>query len=140
MKRELILLIGVIGSGKSQLSKALDALTVSDDAIIFMLHKGSYTGELWSVYDAATISVVRAALHRYSVAVDSGRLTSVKRREPYIQLARALNVPCGVYVFPVTSAEEHAKRRFEHDPRGVPFDRWLRVAEYQLEVWNQPTI
>jgi predicted kinase/NTP pyrophosphatase (non-canonical NTP hydrolase) len=138
------LLVGPIGSGKSTFAKSQEGcLSVDDDSIIHMLHRGyeKHDDDMFLIYDAVVLNAARVCLtHGKSVIVDSGRLTSVKRREPWMQLARALSVPVVAVVFHAFMAETHAQRRFDHDPRGLSYEDWLSIARHQIAMYEVPTV
>lgn len=127
------LLIGNIASGKSTYAnkRAQEGwVVVNDDAIITMLfgdyarYKRSYE----RVIKNAMLNLAAVLVDScFSVVVDSSWLVSrAFRLEWYKQIT---DIEMYDVAFSREAPEIHAKRRFEHDPRGGTYEMWLEVAK-----------
>lgn len=133
--------VGMIASGKTTFSRKLaesGALVISHDDLTEMLH-GSYCYDpaLREAYRGMMRDIARHALTAgRSVVIDRTHLTREARAE-WVALALADWVPRLTEVVMVIAVEfrrapaaEHARRRFEADPRGRTLGEWERVARH----------
>lgn len=141
----MILMVGMIGSGKSTLTRRLadaGAVVVNDDAMVTAMHGGNYQGyskALKPLYKAVESAAVHAAVAMgRDVVIDRCCLDRATRAR-YVGLARALDVPCLAVAFPVEEPRVHANRRATHDARGYSFDYWLGVARAHAARYEPPT-
>lgn len=142
----LIILVGPIASGKSTVARRLaqqGAVTITGDAIVNSLHAGRYTlyrEELRPLYKAMQHTACTTALEMgLSVVVDKTSITAESRRQ-WLQIAKAYSTPSFAIKFAVESPETHAKRRYESDPRGYSYEKWLEVARSMAQRWQEPTL
>ena len=143
----LIVLVGMIASGKSTLAKKLaseGAVIVNDDAIVTAVHGGDYTlyeRRLKPLYKSIEnhITTTGIALGR-CVVVDRGVNVSRSARARWVALARSLDIPSIAVCFPNEGAHVHAERRHTHDARGCSFESWLEVAKRHEADFSIPTL
>jgi predicted kinase len=140
----LIILVGMIASGKGTFSKRLakrGAITCNDDSIVAACHGGDYTlyrKENKTIYkNIETTMVLGAMVERRDVVVDRPNFKAATRAR-YIEMARVCDTPIICVKFPRETAEVHAKRRFESDPRGLPYEHWLQAALRHQAEWQEP--
>lgn len=141
------LLVGMIGSGKSTWCRkaALNGdLVVNDDAIVSMLHGDQYTlynKKLKPLYKSIESHIVHiAVVMGKNVVIDRGVNVQISARKRFIALAKSLDVKIIAVIFPKQTAQEHATRRFNNDPRGHTLEYWLNVAREHLDVYQKPTL
>lgn len=140
-------LVGMIGSGKSSYAhKRADegALVISHDGLTEMLH-GCYRYEagLRDCYRTMEQELVRAALyHNRGAVIDRTHLTResrarwvhILRMEKQTALAmRNTELLIIAVAFPIELPGVHASRRALDDPRGRPYEDWLKVATHHHE-------
>lgn len=142
----LILMVGAPGTGKSTISREMAKkgfIIVNDDSLVLSLHAGDYTlykNELNSLYKSIEHSIIiHALLAGQKVVIDRPN-TKPDTRQRYIQIAKAYNVDCHALVFPFVSVEEHAKRRFYSDPRGLTLDQWIEACKRIHKDYQPPHI
>ncbi len=128
------ILVGPIASGKSTYARQradAGALVVCDDEIVNLVHGGNYLlydKALKPLYAAVEYAIVTAAATaRRNIVIDTGGRTRDKRTR-FAALGRSLGYEVKAVLFPWHDPEEHARRRFNSDPRGMTFDQWRRVA------------
>jgi predicted kinase len=146
MAGKMQVLVGMIASGKSSYARnaaRCGALVVNDDAIVNLVHGGEYTlydQNLKVLYKSIESHIVNmaSALNR-KVLVDRGLNVSVKARQRWVSLARSLDMSCVAMVFENEGPEVHAKRRTDHDARGLAYEYWLKVASLHHAAWEVPT-
>lgn len=141
----LEILVGMIGSGKSTYAKrraSEGTLVVCHDALCMMLHANTlggcgYEESLREIYQRMQESLAWHGLSAgYDVIIDRTHLTRESRAR-WLRWAdnrnslRAPKTPVIAVAFPwAGSAQAHAVRRFNADPRGRSFEEWLKVAEH----------
>lgn len=139
------LTVGMVGSGKS--TYALNCaragfVVVNDDSIVESVHSdyGLYDASLKPIYKAVgqTILTHAIALGR-PVVIDTGSRNRLTRSR-WVSLAKALDVPVFAVVFPFSTPEEHAQRRFDSDSRGYSYDKWLNVIHRHIQEWESVTL
>lgn len=128
------ILVGPIASGKSTYARrraADGAIVVCDDDLVLACHAGlydMYDPRLKPMYMAMEAAVItHAASLGRDIVVDTGGRTR-SRRSRFAALGRSLGYTPRAVLFEWKDAETHARRRFEHDPRGYSYERWLTVA------------
>jgi hypothetical protein len=140
-------LVGMIGSGKSGYARMRadgGALVICHDDLTAMVHaRYRYEPGLRGCYRRMEESIAWAALqHKRDVVIDRTHLTRESRHR-WISWASSydsLNTFDGkgpstymvAVAFPIESPEVHARRRFQSDPRGRPYEEWLQVAEHHF--------
>lgn len=146
MKPRLYQFIGTIASGKSTLAGVMASrrvLIINDDSVVTMLHGGNYLGwrrELKEVYRASMMGIAKEALlRRHSVVVDNCGLTA-RRRARFIAVAREAGAEAVAVRFRFDTPEEHARRRFEHDSRGVSLGKWTEIARHHFGELEPPLL
>lgn len=134
---KLIVLVGAIASGKSTFSSLLadkGYIVCNDDAVVNALHSNKYTlydKELKPLYKAVENQIVMTALALgQNVVVDKGTSNKAKSRQRFIGLAASLDAEVWAVQFPVESPEIVASRRFNHDSRGIPLEKWVEIARH----------
>ena len=119
------------------------AIVVNDDAIVTMLHGGDYTlynKQLKPLYKSIEDHIIHlGVISGKDVIVDRGLNISIDGRRRFIALAKSLDVKIRAVVFTRESPEIHAKRRFDHDNRGRPYEYWLEAAKHHDAVYQYPT-
>lgn len=145
--RKIHVLVGMIASGKSTYcaNAALNRqIIMNDDAIVNMLHADNYRlydKYLKILYKAIENTVVSYGLCMMrTVVIDRGLNVSKHGRQRWLALAKSYDVPCEAIIFPKTTPDVHADRRFKKDPRGHPIGYWLNVANEHNKLYSEPTI
>lgn len=140
------LLSGNIASGKSTwtaIRAKQGALVANDDAMITALHGGTYClydKNLKKLYKAMEAMVLHmGAAVRRDVIIDRTNMT-VSSRARYVQLAKSIDVPIVCVKFPIEAPEIHAGRRFNSDPRGHTYEKWLKVAQDMQASYEVPKL
>ena len=132
----------MIGSGKS--SYALNAakkgfVIISDDSIVESVHGGDYTlydKSCQPIYKAVSANILMSALAiGKSVIVDVGNRTRAVRQR-WIGLAHMYDVPAYAIHFEKTDPKTHAQRRYDSDPRGLSYEKWLEVAHRHHDIFE----
>lgn len=140
---KLEVLCGMIGSGKSAYArKRADegAIIVSHDDLTAMCHgRYRYEPELRACYRRMQEEIAFCAMRcGRDVVVDRTQLTR-ESRAWWLAFGRDATKYLGVdlrivaVAFPVREPWIHAGRRFDADPRGRPYDEWLKVAHHHAE-------
>lgn len=143
--QKMILCIGMISSGKStyakNLVKQMGYISCCDDDVLNLVTAGQYLyrKEIKSLLKTLENAVVsNALLGGFNVVIDSARNVSIAKRSRFIQWAKSFDIGVEAVVFPKESNEIHAKRRTEHDNRGLPYDFWLDVANEHDKIYGEP--
>lgn len=133
---KLLIMIGPICSGKSTFCKAAakaNFLIANDDALVTAVHGGNY--DLYSkclkpLYKGLELEIIRTglALGR-DVIVDRANCMNVYCRRKYIGLGTALEAQVVGVLTPDCGPEEHARRRFSKNSRGLSYEHWLGAAK-----------
>jgi len=139
----LELLVGNIASGKSSWTlprAAAGWITVNHDSLVRSMHGGNYDWEnqvpgLKTELGVLIIGAAGAAGR--SVVIDNTNRGLACRR-PYVEAARRAGMRVRAVLFPKTSPETHARRRFESDARGMCYNYWLEVACLVERQWEPP--
>lgn len=137
-------MVGMIASGKSTYARErakAGALVISHDALTGMLHaEYRYEPQLREMYRAMEETLAELAVYRQRpVIIDRTHLTR-ESRQRWTKFAREMPTAIRAVVFKCADSPfEHAKRRFEADPRGRRLNEWASVAEHHYEQWlNEP--
>ena len=140
----LELLVGNIASGKSSWTEPRASegwITVNNDSLVRSMHGGNYDWErqIPGLKTSLGILIVETAgAHGRSVVIDNTNRTS-SGRLPFVAAARrAGGMKVRAILFPRSSPETHARRRFEADARAMPHDYWLEVARLVDQEWAPP--
>ncbi len=128
------LLCGMICSGKSTYAKRRakeGAIVVSHDDLSQMCHQEyRYQLDLRSMYRAMEESLVGIAVQNgKDVVIDRTHLT----KEARSRWRNAFIGDLHVVDFKLELPQVHARRRFEADARGRPYDEWLKVAIHHYD-------
>jgi predicted kinase len=144
-KPELVILVGMIASGKSTFAKELAKqgyVIINDDDIVNMIHGQDYTlyeKDLKPLYKSVAVTTAMTALSMgRSVVVDRGVNIRKKARAVWTALANTFDVDCVAQVFKKDNPLVHAKRRFNHDWRGLSHEKWIEVAIRHDREWQNP--
>lgn len=143
----MYVLVGMIASGKSTYAKTAatgGAIVVNDDSVVTAVHGGNpllYRESLKPLYKSLQNHIVAmaVALGR-DVVVDCGVNIRERSRRRWIGMAHSLDQPCMAVVFPRSSPEVHAKRRFSDDARGYSYNDWLAVAMSHERSYDMPRL
>ena len=143
----LIVLVGMIASGKSTLARKLaaeGAVIVNDDAIVTAVHGGDYSlyeNRLKPLYKSVEnhVAATGVALGR-CVVIDRGVNVRRDSRARWVALARSFDIPSVAVCFPNEGPHVHAERRHTHDSRGASFDSWLEVAKQHDADFSVPSL
>ena len=139
----LEILIGNIASGKSSWTEPRASegwVTVNNDSLARSMHGGNYDWErqIPGLKTSLGILIVETAgAQGRSVVIDNTNRTS-SGRLPFVAAARRAGMKVRAILFPRSSPETHARRRFEADARGMPHDYWLEVARLVDQEWAPP--
>ena len=132
----LQVLVGPIASGKSTwCRKQADAgaIIINDDSMVMAWHGGNY-----QLYDkkkedfykaVETNAIVTGLVCGFNVVIDRPNLKRNTRLR-YIQIAEMLDRQVVAVTFDNHGPEVHARRRFESDSRGHPYEYWLKAAKF----------
>lgn len=128
------LLVGMIASGKTTYARERakqGALVVSHDDLTQMLHgEYRYEPKLKPCYRAMMVQLVHNAIVAGRDAVIDRTHLTRESRSFWLDIAWHSKTPIIAVVFPILMPEVHARRRFEADARGRPYEEWLAVAEH----------
>ncbi|WP_432797839.1 AAA family ATPase [Poriferisphaera sp. WC338] len=136
-----IVLVGMIGSGKSTFAKWFakrGMMLAWEDALIESYHGGVYGYRLdlqMQYLDAMTEVAVYWAGQGMNVVLDSTNHTVARRAKIQARL-KAITPGIKLYAIemPRLPSRQHAEIRNQHDTRGYGEDRWQRVAaEHEAE-------
>lgn len=136
-------LVGMIGSGKSTYAarrSARGAIVVCHDDLVRMMHPGgAYDSHHVEMYHEIEDTVVRLAIKLDKrVIIDRTNMTYASRSR-WVELANELDIPIVIVLFPMVHMEDHAQRRFDHDPRGKSYYDWLAIArKHHLQIDKSP--
>ena len=136
-------LYGMIGSGKSGFARERSkhgAVIVCLDSLATSLHPGGeHTITMEDGYHKIEKTIaVEAIKAGHRVVVDRTHLTQ-KSRHPWYDLADELKIPVIAVRFAFTHPKEHARRRFEADPRGLALWQWETIAyRHQAQAIRSP--
>ncbi len=141
------ILIGMIASGKStycQTRAKEGALIINDDAIVNAIHANCYhcyNKTLKPLYKSIELSIFHyAAVLDQDVVVDRPNYKK-ETRQRYIGIAQSLDFQeVLAIVMPLTTDEEHARRRFYSDNRGRSFEYWLEVVREHRKLYGEPSL
>lgn len=145
MKFEI--LIGMIASGKSTycLKRVKEgAIIINDDSIVNALHANdypSYKKSLKPLYKGIEHYVINfAGMAGIDVVIDRPNLNANTRKR-YIEIAKSIDIENieGV-IFKIETPEVHAERRVKSDNRGWEYEYWLRAAQHQYSLYNEPQL
>lgn len=146
MENMIKLLIGMIASGKSTYSACLannGYIVVNDDSIVNLVHGGLYklySDKLKFLYKGIEDFIIKTSINNnLNIVIDR---TCLKRstRLRFVNYAKELNTKIDAILFPIELPEIHAKRRFESDPRGHTYEKWLKVAQEHIDMYEKPTL
>ena len=138
------ILVGMIASGKDTFIKMLAErghLIINDDDIVKAVHGGNYLlydQALKPVYKDVEVAILMDALTLKRPVVINRPNFRISTRRRYIGLAEAHDVPVVGIVFPKETPEVHAKRRFDHDNRGISYEKWVEIAKVHASQWEEP--
>lgn len=139
----LEILIGNIASGKSSWTKPRASqgwITVNHDSLVRSMHGGNYDWErqIPGLKTSLGVLIVETAgAQGRSVVIDNTNRTS-SGRLPFVAAAKRAGMKVRAILFPRSSPETHARRRFEADARGMSYDYWLEVARLVDQEWAPP--
>jgi predicted kinase len=125
-------LVGQVASGKSTYAARRarrGAIAVCHDDLVRAVHAGgAHEAGLRDFYRAAEEHLAWSALAAgRPVVVDRTNLTAAERRR-WVALAGRAGVEAVAVAFPRERWPVHARRRHEHDARGLTLAGWGRVA------------
>lgn len=138
-------LVGMIGTGKTTYAKdrALEgAHVVCRDQLEEMFTAGTkkYHSPTWLIHATEEKIVELSAYNQRSIVIDRTNLNR-KTRKRWLQIASRFQTDIIAVVFPPEFPWVCAKRRFDHDPRGVSLEKWEEVARKQcFESHDWPVI
>ena len=146
MPRTVIIVIGPMCSGKSTFCQAAAKagyLIANDDAIVTAVHGGIYglySKSLKPLYKGIELEIIRTglALGR-DVIVDRATNMNLHCRRKYIGLATSLDAQVLGILTPNHGPEEHARRRFSKNNRGLSYEHWLQAAQRHSLEFVKPT-
>ena len=144
----LILMCGMIGSGKSTKARQIQATSdepvviLNDDAITHMVSGGDYTyvSAFKPIYKGLIDAGIRLAFSAgVSVCVDRTCL-DVSARTRIRDVARQAGYMRHELVWfpPTQPALYYATKRWRSDSRGLPLSKWLEVATTHLQSYTNP--
>jgi len=148
MKPKLYVLVGNIASGKSTFAQMMSlngAFVVDADTIVNMYHGGRYKlydEQNKKVYHKAEEEMIKIPLLGGKDVIISRLNHKRKTRLRWIKLAKEVGSDVVAVKFKWESPEIHAKRRMDHDSRGLTFERWLSVAisKHNEREWINPEL
>lgn len=140
------ILIGMIGSSKSTYARKradAGALIAAHDDLTAMVHaRYRYEQGLRECYRRMEEAIVTEVIDiGRDAVIDRTHLTRESRQRwldfALLKLPRMLgdflSIPVIAVTFPIESAEVHARRRYEADPRGRSYEEWLFVAQHHAQ-------
>ncbi len=141
--KELIMLVGNIGCGKSFLAKKLakkGAMIVNSDSLLRAVHGGEYLyySEMKDFYHNIEETILVDALRRSKTVVVDRTNISIEERKRFIFLADKYEATSIAYDFG-PGQEEHLIRRLR-EPQGLPERVWRNVFNVINSKYEKPTI
>jgi predicted kinase len=144
MNKEIIIMIGNIGSGKSTIARKYATegyRVISRDALRYMVGGGKYTFDLnleASIKKSAVKILETFMKNRISIVYDETNV-SKNLRVDTIQLAKKYNYKIIAYVLPCLSKEQSVDRRMK-DPHGQNSrEIWNSVWERFNSMYEEPS-
>jgi len=142
----MYILIGMIASGKSTLTKSLaadGALVVNDDSITVSIHGGDYLqydSNLKPLYrEIEHLIILSAKTNNRDVVIDKTNLTK-KSRARYINWGKEQGFNIVGVVFPgFKDVGRHAMHRFLSGSRGISLQKWTEIAVHHASIYEPPT-
>lgn len=142
--KEIIILVGNIGSGKTTKTKELvekGYVIISRDSLRYMIGSGQYifNEDLEPAIWHSELKIVKEfMLLNSNIIVDETGMTKTERAR-YINLAQKYDYKVVVMLFPKLSMEESVNRRM-NNPHGQP-DRklWENVWKKFNQRYEEPT-
>jgi predicted kinase len=145
-KKEMIILIGNIASGKTTLSKEYyrkGYLVVCADEIRNMLSVDNYIFDYEledNVIHEATHSITENILKLNKDVVIDETMMKVKYRKAYIDLAKKYNYKVIGIVLADYGKEVHVERRMKDNARNCSAKLWSEVYERMSNNYEKPTL
>ncbi len=145
MNKELIILIGNIGSGKSTLCEEYvkkGYLIVSQDDLRYSIGAGKYTFDyLYEPCIKETIQTLARVIMQKSIPliVDETNMSKVIRLK-YLFLANLHEYKTTALVLPILSEEESVKRRLQNNHGDTDEETWKNVWKMFDIMYEEPTI
>ena len=147
MPRQVIIMIGPMCSGKSTFCRAAARagyLIANDDAIVQAVHGGEYTRyskTLKPLYKGIELEIIKTglALGR-DVIVDRATNMNLHCRRKYIGMATSLDAQAVGILTVNHGPEEHARRRFAKNNRGLSYEHWLQAAQRHSLEFVTPSL
>ena len=146
MKKELLILIGNIGTGKSTFVKSLvkkGFICVSRDGIRYSLGGGQY------IFSALCEQAVKATVKKLAlelvksevekIVIDETNM-SISSRSYYITLAIAYGYKCVAIVMPQLSMNDCVKRRLSNNHGAFTKEVWQEVWTNFSNRYEKPTL
>ena len=144
MKKEIILLIGNIGTGKSTLAKELAKdgyVIVSKDALRYMIGGGRYIFDKHIepiIWDIEIAMIEELMENNFPIVVDSRCINSIMRYY-YISAAKRNNYKVNAIIMPRVSKEEAVNRRMKNPHGQLDKELWNSVYDKFDKVFEGPT-
>lgn len=141
--KELIIMTGNIGSGKSLVSSKyakMGYVVVNMDAIQTMIGGGEYglyDIDKKDIYNSIENVAISTALSKgFSVVIDRTNMDR-KRRSRYIELGR--NFGALIVSMDFTESKGGLERRIKNS-YGIPSETWIKVHEAMFHLYEEPSI
>lgn len=145
MKKELVILVGNVGNGKSTLCKQLadgGYFIISKDDFRYSLGAGTYIFNINSedAIHSASLKLMRDLMVQgFPLAIDETNMDIATRTE-YIYFAKLYNYKTKAIILPKLSKEESVKRRLSSNHGNTTKDVWEEVWERKNEMFQEPSI
>ncbi len=143
MKRELIILVGNIGSGKTTLCKKLTKqgyVIVSRDDLRYSIGAGNYVFNLdyEPIIAESAVNLVRSFMQRgISLVVDETNMNK-QMRSKYLNLAQIYNYKSTAIIFKKLSMYYAVKRRLKDNHGNTPAKVWEGVWACFEAMYEKP--
>lgn len=144
MIKELKILIGNIGAGKTTLCKELveqGFLIISKDDIRYSLGAGNYLfderAEIAIELGTNSLFETLCALN-FNIVIDETNMPK-KDREHYIEVGKAHRYNITALILPELSKKESVKRRLQNNHGDTPKSVWVEVWKRKHKEYEEPT-
>lgn len=144
MNKELIILVGNIGSGKTTICKKLvkeGNVIVSRDDMRYSLGAGDYLfNEKTEIAIELAINnlVETLCLMNFNIVIDETNMTK-KDRQYYITVGKNFGYNITAMILPKLSKKESVERRLQNNHGDTPKSIWKEVWKRKNKEYEEPT-
>ena len=144
MIKELIILVGNIGSGKTTLCKKFvkkGYLIISQDDLRYSIGSGKYTFNIFyePCIKETTKTLARSFMKRdISLVIDETNMTK-RIRAKYLSLAKIYKYKTKAIILPKLSQKKSIQRRLKNNHGNISKKIWAEVWDMFNDMYQKPT-